>query len=128
MGQMGPRTLSCSPVRPWHAHYPAGVAPQGVYPAIPLWRLLEEAAGAHPRRVAIVDGNDRVTYGRLWADVLAVAGWVHGKGVRPGDRVLLRLPNSADFVRAFYGALRAGAIVVPSGNSKLHWKVYGSAI
>ena len=114
MGQMGPRTLSCSPVRPWHAHYPAGVAPQGDYPAIPLWGLLQEAARAHPRRVAIVDGDERVTYERLWSSALAVAGWVHGKGVRPGDRVLLRLRNSADFVCAFYGALRAGAIVVPA--------------
>jgi len=46
--------------------------------------------------------------------VCAAAGWFRERGMEPGDRVLLRMSNSAASVIAYYGALRAGCVVVPS--------------
>lgn len=75
--------------------------------------VLGESARTHPDRVAVVDPDVRLTYRELWARVLRCAGALRASGVRPGDRVAVLLPNSADFLCAYYGALVAGATVVP---------------
>ncbi|WP_327272813.1 long-chain fatty acid--CoA ligase [Streptomyces sp. NBC_01224] len=75
--------------------------------------VLRESARRYPDRVAVVDSDTRLTYRELWARALGCAGALRASGVRPGDRVAVLLPNSADFLYAYYGALAAGATVVP---------------
>ncbi|MER6104501.1 long-chain fatty acid--CoA ligase [Streptomyces sp. NPDC001832] len=75
--------------------------------------VLGESARRYPDRVAVVDSDTRLTYRELWARALRCAGALRVSGVRPGDRVAVLLPNSADFLYAYYGALAAGATVVP---------------
>lgn len=99
---------------PWIAHYPPGLKPKGRYPAIAVWGFLERGARRRGAKVALVDGQRSLTYADLWGRVCAAAGWFRGRGAEPGDRVLLRMSNSAASVIAYYGALRAGCVVVPS--------------
>lgn len=99
---------------PWLAHYPAGLSPEGRYPAIPVWGLLEQAARKREAKVALIDGDKSFDYGDLWGRVCAAAGWFRARGAEPGDRVLIRMANTASSVITFYGALRAGCVVVPS--------------
>jgi long-chain acyl-CoA synthetase len=54
-----------------------------------------------------------LTYGEFRDAALTVAASLHARGVAPGDRVGLVLPNVLSFPVAFYGALLAGAAVVP---------------
>ena len=63
----------------------------------------------------LADGRiaERVTYAELYHDACWVAGALIVRGVRPGDRVAVALPNSVDFARAFFGVLAAGAVAVP---------------
>ncbi|MGW8485294.1 AMP-binding protein, partial [Streptomyces sp. NPDC055886] len=75
--------------------------------------ILQESAARHPDRIAVVDGDIRVTYRDLWQDALRLAARLRADGVRTGDRVALLLPNSADFPRAYYAVLAAGATAVP---------------
>ncbi|MZD04973.1 AMP-binding protein, partial [Streptomyces sp. SID5785] len=75
--------------------------------------VLKESAARHPDRIAVVDGDVRISYRALWDDALRFAARLRARGVAPGDRVALLLPNTADFPRAYYGALAAGATVVP---------------
>ncbi|MEV6872684.1 long-chain fatty acid--CoA ligase [Amycolatopsis sp. NPDC051128] len=77
--------------------------------------LLTRAAATWPDHPAVREtGTGRgLTYRRVEAAAQAQAGRLADAGVEPGDRVALRLPTSVDFVVAFFGALRAGAIVVP---------------
>nr|WP_202484805.1 long-chain fatty acid--CoA ligase [Streptomyces sp. SID8359] len=75
--------------------------------------ILQESAARHPDRIAVVDGDVRVTYRDLWRDALRLAARLRADGVGTGDRVALLLPNSADFPRAYYAVLAAGATVVP---------------
>ncbi|MET8743949.1 long-chain fatty acid--CoA ligase [Streptomyces sp. NPDC004728] len=75
--------------------------------------VLRESARKHPERVAVVDSGTRITYRELWDGTLRCAGALRASGVRPGDRVAVLLPNSADFLYAYFGALAAGATVVP---------------
>jgi long-chain acyl-CoA synthetase len=78
-----------------------------------LAAVLAESARRFPDKVALVDRDTRITYGDLWRQALAYAGHLRVLGVAPGDTVALLAPNVADFPRAYYGILAAGATVVP---------------
>ena len=54
-----------------------------------------------------------LTYAQLDDTTARVAGLLRERGVRPGDRVGVMLPNVPEFAFAYYGALRAGGVVVP---------------
>lgn len=70
-------------------------------------------AEAEPSRPAVVEGARRLTYGALWSEVRRFAEALHARGVMPGDRIALLLPNSVEAVVAWYGAWLAGCVVVP---------------
>ncbi len=78
-----------------------------------LAAVLAESARRYPDKVAVVDRDSRITYADLWRQALAYAGNLRAHGVRPGDTVALLAPNVADFPRAYFGILAAGATVVP---------------
>ncbi|HEX7402600.1 MAG TPA: AMP-binding protein, partial [Usitatibacter sp.] len=59
-------------------------------------------------------GTSSITYGELAARTTRFAQHLANLGVEPGDRVLVRLPNSIDYPTAFLGALKLGAIAVPT--------------
>src|SRR5256712_1493391 len=107
--------------RPWLKQYDPGVPHTLDYPAIPRQQFLTDSAARHPRAVATVFGavvrhrliEGSLTYAELDRLADRCAAGLQSLGVRKGDRVALLLPNCPQFVIAFYGALRAGAVVVP---------------
>ncbi len=78
-----------------------------------LATVLAESARRSPDKVALVQGDLRLGYAELWREARSYGAALAGRGVRPGDRVALVAPNVADFVRAYYGILAAGGVVVP---------------
>jgi benzoate-CoA ligase family protein len=72
-----------------------------------LDRQLEEGRG---QRTALVCGDTTVTYAELAALTNRVGHLLRDAGVRPGDRVLLVLADGAEFVAAWYGTLKIGAV------------------
>jgi long-chain acyl-CoA synthetase len=78
-----------------------------------LATVLAEAARRYPDKVAVIDGDQRITYAQLWREARAMAAGLVAQGVRPGDAVALICPNVADFPRAYYAILAAGGVVVP---------------
>ena len=75
--------------------------------------LLSRSAAALPDRVAIQVDDSELSYAALDEATARVAGLLRAKGVAPGDRVGVMLPNVAYFPVCYYGALRAGAAIVP---------------
>jgi len=75
--------------------------------------LLERAAADHPDHPALRMDDLVLSYGELREAAGRMSTLLASLGVRPGDRVGLMLPNVPAFPIAFYGALAAGAIVVP---------------
>jgi long-chain acyl-CoA synthetase len=70
-------------------------------------------ARRHPDRAALVLGDAELGYSELDAASARVAGMLRARGLRPGDRVGVMLPNVPQFAMAYYGVLRMGGIVVP---------------
>ena len=78
-----------------------------------LARNLTEAARRHPDRVALRLDEIEIPYTGLDAASARLAGLLVERGLRPGDRVGVMLPNVPYFAIAYYGVLRAGGVVVP---------------
>lgn len=70
-------------------------------------------AREHPGRLAILGEPRPVTYAALADLTLRVAGALAASGCTPGSRVLLVLPDSAEFISSFFGAVALGAVAVP---------------
>jgi long-chain acyl-CoA synthetase len=78
-----------------------------------LAQILGEAAARDPEQVAVKLDDFALNYGLLEQAAKRIAGMLAARGIEPGDRVALMLPNVPHFVVAYYGILRAGAVVVP---------------
>ena len=78
-----------------------------------LSSLLERAAAGQPDRTAVKLDDMELTYAQLHDAARRVTSLLASAGVTRGDRVGLMLPNVPAFPIAFYGALGAGAVVVP---------------
>lgn len=99
-----------SDIRPW----PLGVDRHLDLPERNVAENLRLSAEARPDTPAIVYHGREFSYRDLQARVLALAGWLQQEaGVRHGDRVLLYMQNSPQFVIGFYAIMRANAVVVP---------------
>jgi long-chain acyl-CoA synthetase len=98
-------------IKPWLAHYEPGVLPSLNCPALPLHGLLEQTAACYPDRVASIFFGAQLTYRDLDGAANRFAHALLSLGVERGDRVALMLPNCPQFLIAFYGALKAGAVV-----------------
>ena len=75
--------------------------------------FLSNAAQKHENKIAVVQDKDRISYKELntLADGLAARLLAHG--TQKGDRVLISLQNSIEYVIAYFAILKTGAIVVP---------------
>jgi fatty-acyl-CoA synthase len=94
----------------WPAHSARSLAA----PATNLFYNCEVSARRYPDKPFLVFYDTEVTFAELFAEAELVAGFLeHRCGVRKGDRVLLLMQNSPQFVIAYYGILRANAVVVP---------------
>ncbi len=93
----------------WQSSYPGGVLREPNVPHAPLWHALGSSARQSPGAVAIRFGERAIVYRDLWASARAIA---RGLGPGDGERLLLWLPNSPEFVAWYHGALRAGRVVV----------------
>ena len=78
-----------------------------------LSSVLEHSARLVPDRVAITCGTQQITYAELNTRATRVAAGLASIGISPGDRVVLSCPNVPWFPIAYFGILKAGAIVVP---------------
>ena len=75
--------------------------------------LLRRAARSTPERLALVDGETRLTFAELDGRVSGAAQALRDAGLAPGQRLALRLGTGAPFVLLYLAALRAGLVVVP---------------
>jgi long-chain acyl-CoA synthetase len=96
--------------KPWFKFWPAGVPKHIDYPEVPLFDLLRKTAEKYPDKTAMAYFDRGITYKALdlASDKFATA--LSDLGVKKGDKVALFLPNIPQFVIAYYGAIKIGAI------------------
>jgi fatty-acyl-CoA synthase len=108
-----PSAVSSVIERPHHKVWPKRLPRELVVPDTTLWFNLEVSARRYPDKAAYLFFGRSLSYRELLAQAEAIAGWLQSVGVQAGDRVGLYLQNCPQFVAAYYGILRANAVVVP---------------
>jgi long-chain acyl-CoA synthetase len=94
-------------------NYDADVPTSLEYPDVPLHAMLDQAAELYPASTATIFFNAKRSYGSLLKDARRFSAGLRSLGVKQGDKVAIDLPNCPQFLIAFFGALRIGAVVVP---------------
>ncbi len=100
--------------RPWLSHYHQDTPHTIPIPHQPLFRFLESAADWAPRRTATVFYGKTMSYRELEARVNQFAHGLLELSLQAGDRVQIVLPNTPQFIIAYYAILKIGAVVVLS--------------
>ncbi|WCK52455.1 long-chain fatty acid--CoA ligase [Aneurinibacillus sp. Ricciae_BoGa-3] len=98
--------------RPWHSFYPSSVPNKIEIPDISIYHFLERSAEDYPDYEAVVDGDRTLTYRELKTYTRRAAAHLHQLGFRKEDRIALILPNSMEYVIAYYTAQLLGGVVV----------------
>ena len=99
---------------PWLRHYEQGVPAHIDIPDQPLTWVLDTAVRRFPSQTAFIYYGTRLSYARFSSLANRFAAALLRLGIQKGDRVAIALPNIPQYPIAFYGALRAGAVVVPT--------------
>ncbi len=97
--------------KPWFKAWPRDVPKTIKYPVVSLQELLQKTAEKYPNKTAIDYGAREISYVEL--DLLSnqFANALTNLGVAKDDRVALFLPNIPQFLIAYFGILKAGAVV-----------------
>ena len=74
---------------------------------------LDESVRRHPNEVALVSGDNQLTYTQLRCMVNQCANGLKQRGIKQGDRIVLACPNCIAFPVLYYAILKVGAVVVP---------------
>jgi len=98
--------------KPWLANYDKGVPLTIDIPNVPLFHFLEESARKYPDRACTIFKGAVITFREMDAITDQVAAALVDMGVKKGDRVGIFMPNTPQFVMAFFGILKAGGVVV----------------
>jgi long-chain acyl-CoA synthetase len=98
--------------KPWLAHYDKGVPHTVDIPSVPLFHFLEESARKYPDRACTIFKGAVISYRQMNAITDHIAAALVDMGVKKGDRVGIFMPNTPQFVMAFFGILKAGGVVV----------------
>jgi fatty-acyl-CoA synthase len=97
-----------------HPHWPPALAQHLTLPQTNVFHNAEVSAARFPDKPFIVFYDTCISFAEFRRETERIAGFlVHECGVGAGDRVLLYMQNSPQWILAFYAILRANAVVVP---------------
>ena len=98
--------------RPWLTRYDEGVPAHLDYPDVPIFRFLEDNARDFPSAICTVFKGAKITYQEMNVITDRLAAGLTSLGVKKGDRVGIFMPNTPQFVIAYFAILKAGGVVV----------------
>ena len=105
-------TLIADGIVAWPPDFARRYRDAGYWAGIPLGTVVQGTAQARPDRVALVDGQLRLTYGELMARADGLASALWDAGLRAGDRIVVQLPNGWEFVVLTLACFRTGIVPV----------------
>ncbi|HDH96873.1 MAG TPA: long-chain fatty acid--CoA ligase, partial [Proteobacteria bacterium] len=110
----GYRWFEVPETRPWfseEAGWPKEVPKNMPFPTITLGEMLKQTADKYPDNKAIWFLDTFITYKQLYGMASSLATALHRLGMKKGDVLALLLPNSIQYVVAYYAAQLIGVIV-----------------
>jgi long-chain acyl-CoA synthetase len=80
---------------------------------------LESAAFHFPEKVAVIEGDRKVSFAEFDRDANRIAAAMVGAGAQPGDHIALCAPNSYQWLVFYFGALKVGSVAVTFSHSMM---------
>jgi long-chain acyl-CoA synthetase len=96
---------------PWFTCWSNGIPKHIDYQKVPLQEILKKTGEAYPEKIAIAYGEQEISYSQLDTLSNQFANALIKLKVEKGSRVAVFLPNIPQFIIAYFGALKAGAVV-----------------
>lgn len=90
-----------------------GVPGPGRIGRVAIGDILRRSARRFPDRIALTDGERKVTYTEIECDANRFANYLLARGLKPGEKIATICNNSVEFVKALFGIHRAGLVWVP---------------
>jgi long-chain acyl-CoA synthetase len=98
--------------KPWLNSYDEGVAESIEYPKIPLQTLLTQAAEKNPEAPCTIFNGATISFAEMETTTDRLAAGFASIGIKRGDRVGVFIPNTPQFVIAYFALVKLGAVVV----------------
>ncbi len=102
-----------SDIKPWLDSYPSGI-PVNIDPSKypTLMTFANECFSQFKNNIAFSNFDKTITYGQLDKYSTQFAAYLQSRGLNPGDRIAIMMPNLLQYPIAIFGALKAGLIIV----------------
>lgn len=98
--------------KPWRKHYDKGVPHDIPELTETILEMFEASARKHPEHIAVNFKGKTLTYQQLKADVDATAAALAASGFKKGDRAVIYMANTPQFMISYFGVLKVGGIVI----------------
>ncbi|MEV5646792.1 AMP-binding protein [Nocardia sp. NPDC052254] len=99
-------------VVPWPDDLAAQYRAAGYWQDRSIPSYIAEHVAAHPDRIALVDGDTRLSYRQMWDRSSSIAQYLLDLAIEPGDRVVVQLPTGWEFVVLTLACMRIGVVSV----------------
>ncbi len=109
--------------KPWLAHYDENVPHHIDYPQVPIFHFLETSAEKYPERACTIFKGARISFAEMNRITDALANALVKMGIKKGDRVGIFMPNTPQFVMAYFAILKAGGVVVATNPLYSHHEI-----
>ena len=105
--------MSSSEIRPWLKNYPANM-PANIDPDLypNLLTILEETFNKYRHKMAFTCFGKEMSYDEIDRYSKQFAAYLHSRGLEPGDKIALMMPNILQYPIVLFGVLRAGLVIV----------------
>lgn len=101
-----------TPTQIWPEEFANRYRTKGYWRGESFGQWVARLAIDHGTHIALIDGTQRFSYADLGREAAAIAGGLAALGLQAGDRVLVQMPNRAEFILACFGLFHAGMIPV----------------
>ncbi len=98
--------------KPWLKHYEEGVAKTITLPDKTIIDMLDESAKKHPGQIALFFKGKKITFREYKEQTDALAAALVASGFKKGDRAVIYMANTPQFVISYFGIMKAGGIVI----------------
>ena len=118
---------------PWPEAFARRYRERGYWRGITLFEMLRRSAAQAPGKIALIDGQRRLSYAELVCEAEDLAAGLHALGLRPQERVIFQFANGLELMVAFFALLRAGVIPIMAlpahRRSEIgHWAEHAGAV
>ena len=106
--------------KPWVKHYDQGVPESLEYPKITIQDLLDKAAKNNPDAACTIFKGEKISFSEMARITDRLAAGFHSIGIKKGDRIAVFIPNTPQFVMAYFALIKNPAPTIAEISNRIN--------